>query len=150
MNIPFLPTRIDNDYPGHKLALLFFWIVVIVRALQGISLIVGGESIVRDADGIPLETFQAAASQSIVAVFVVTGISRLILSLTAILIFFRYRSAIPLILAVLTLDQLGKEIILQVHPLFRVGQPVGPTVNVVLLVFTVIGLVLSMMPRKTP
>jgi hypothetical protein len=91
----FLPKSIDNYYRGQKLALWFFWLVVIVRAAQGVSLIVGGHSIVRDADGIPLETFPDAASQSIVGVFVISGGARLVLSLLAVIVFTFYRSAIP-------------------------------------------------------
>jgi len=149
MNSRLLPKYIDNQYRGHKLALWFFWVVVIIRGLQGLSLIVGGASIVRDADGIPLETFPTAASQSIVAVFVVSGVSRLVLSLMGVLIFVRYRSAIALMFAVLALDQLGKEILLYVYPLFRVGNPIGPTVNLGLLVLTLLGFVLSITGKKS-
>ena len=148
MNSRFLPKCIDNQYRGHKLALWFFWVVIIIRGLQGISLILGGPSIVRDADGVPLETFPAAASQSIVAVFIVSGLSRLVLSLVGVLIFVRYRSAIPLMFAVLAFDQLGKELLLQVYPLFRVGNPIGPTVNLSLLVLTFFGLVLSITGKR--
>lgn len=144
----FLPTSIDNQYRGHKLALWFFWIVVIIRGSQGLSLMLSGSSIVREADGIPLETFPTAASQSIVAVFVVSGLSRLVLSLLSVLIFVRYKSAIPLMFAVLALDQLGKELLLHVYPLFRVGNPIGPMVNIGLLVLTFFGLVLSIMGKR--
>jgi hypothetical protein len=143
MDNRLFPGTIDNQYRGQKLALWFFWVVVIMRGLQGLSLIVGGPSIVRDADGIPLETFPIAASQSIVAVFVISGLSRLVLSLLCVLVFVRYRSAIALMFAVLALDQLGKELLLHFYPLFRVGNPIGPTVNLCLLFLTLCGLVLS-------
>jgi hypothetical protein len=148
MNSRFLPKCIDNQYRGHKLALWIFWIVVIIRGLQGLSLIFGGSPIIRDADGVPLETFPAAASQSIVAVFVVSGLSRLVLSIFGVLIFVRYRSAIPLVFAVLALDQLGKELLLHIYPLFRVGHPIGPIVNLGLLVLTSFGLVLSITGKR--
>jgi hypothetical protein len=148
MDNRFLPRCIDNQYRGQKLALWFFWVVVIMRGLQGFSLIVGGPSIVRDADGIPLETFPIAASQSIVAVFVISGLSRLVLSLLCVLVFVRYRSAIALMFTVLALDQLGKELLLHFYPLFRLGNPIGPTVNLVLLFLTVIGLVLSIWGKR--
>ena len=148
MNNRFLPKCIDNQYRGHKLALWFFWVVIIMRGLQGLSLIVGGSSIVRDADGIPLETFPTAASQSIVAVFVVSGLSRIVLSLMGVLTFIRYRSAIALMFAVLAFDQLCKEILLQVYPLFRVGKPIGPIVNLCLLLLTFLGLALSVIGKK--
>ena len=148
MNRRFLPRSIDNQYRGHKLALWLFWVVIIMRGLQGLSLFVGGSSIVRDADGIPLETFPIAASQTVVAIFVVSGLSRLVLSLMGILIFVRYKSGIPLMFAVLALDQLGKEILLRVYPLLRVGNPIGPTINLGLLVLTFFGLVLSIIGKK--
>lgn len=144
----FLPKRIDNNYCGHKLALWFFWVVVIIRGLQGISLIINGQSIVRDADGIPLETFPVAASQSIVAVFVISGGSRLVLSLLCVLTFFLYRSIIPLMLALLALDQIAKELLLHFYPLYRVGNPIGPIVNLVLLFLTVIGFILSIWGKR--
>jgi hypothetical protein len=145
----FLPKPIDNHYRGRKSALWFFWVVVIVRALQGISLIADGASIVRDADGIPIETFPVAASQSIVGMFVISGASRIILSSLGALTLLRYRSAVPLMLAVLALDQLCKEVLLYFHPLYRVGNPIGPTVNLVLLFLTIIGFGLSLWKRNS-
>jgi hypothetical protein len=146
----FLPASIDNHYRGSKLALWFFWIVVIMRGLQGLSLIVGGPSIVRDADGIPLESFPIGAAQSIVTVFMISGPSRLVLSLVGVLVFVRYRSAVALMFAVLALDQLGKEILLHFNPLVRVGNPLGPTINLVLLILTIVGLLLSISARRNP
>lgn len=143
MNNHFLPNCIDNRYHGYKSALWFFCIVIIIRSAQGLALIFGGASIVREADGIPLGTFPADASRSIVTMFVLSGISRLVLSILGVLIVMRYRSAIPLMFAVLALDQLGKELFLYIHPLFRVGNPLGPTVNLALLLLTFLGLVLS-------
>jgi len=146
----FLPRSIDNQYRGQNFALWFFWVVVIMRGLQGLSLIIGGSSIIRDADGIPLETFPIAASQSIVAVSLISGISRLILSLLCVLVFVRYRSAIALMFTVLALDQLGKELLLRLYPLFRVGNPIGPIVNMGLLFLTLVGLVFSIWERHNP
>jgi hypothetical protein len=148
MNNLFLPKCIDNQYRGKTRALWCFWVVILVRGMQGLALIVGGPSIVRDADGIPLETFPITASQSIVTMFLVTGMSRLILSLVGIVVFLRYRSAIALMFTVLALDQIGKELLLHIHPLFRVGNPAGPTVNLVLLFLTLLGLVLSLWTKS--
>jgi hypothetical protein len=144
----FLPRNIDNHYRGQKLALWFFWVIVTIRGLQGVSLIIAGHSVVKDADGIPLETLPDAASQSIVAMFVISGGSRLVLSFLAILAFVRYRSAIPLMFALLALDQIAKELLLRFYPLYRVGEPIGPIVNLVLLILTVIGFALSIQPKR--
>lgn len=144
----FLPRSIDNHYRGQKLALWLFWIVLIIRAAQGVSLIINGHAIVKEADGIPLETFPPAAAQSIVAMFALSGGARLVLSILGILIFVRYRSAIPLMLALLALDQAVKELLLYVYPLYRVGNPIGPTINLVLLFLTIIGFALSLWGKR--
>lgn len=119
-----------------------------MRAAQGVSLLVNGPSIVREADGIPLETFPPAAAQSVVALFVLSGSARLVLSVMAILVFLRYRSAVPLVLALLALDQAAKQLLLYAYPLYRVGNPIGPTVNLVLLFLTITGLVLSVWGKR--
>jgi hypothetical protein len=144
----FLPKSIDNHYHGKKLALWLFWVVVLTRALQGASLLINGRSIVKEADGIPLETFSAAASQSILGMFAISAGSRIVLSLLGILIFVKYRSAIPLMFAVLALDQGLKEILLLFYPLYRTGNPVGPIINLVLLFLTIIGLVFSLWNKR--
>jgi hypothetical protein len=144
----FLPRSIDNNYRGQKPALWFFWVVIIIRGTQGLALIFNGHSIVRAADGVPLETFPIAASQSIVAMFVVSGASRLVLSLFGLVAFIRYKSAIPLIFAVQALDQICKEILFQIYPLYRVGNPVGPIVNLIVLLFTLIGFILSISAKR--
>jgi hypothetical protein len=139
----FLPRCIDNNYRGQKLALWLFWIVIVIRAAQGISLIINGYSIVKDADGIPLESFPMTASQSIVGMFAISGGSRLVLSVLGIIMFARYRSAIPLMFALLALDQIAKQLLLHFYPLYRIGNPIGPIVNLILLFLTIIGFVLS-------
>jgi len=146
----FLPTSIDNSYRGRSLALWLFWIVVVIRAAQGVSLILNGYSIVKDADGIPLETFPVAASQTIVGMFVISGGSRIVLSALGIFTFLGYRSAIPLMFAVLALDQIAKELLLQCYPLYRIGSPIGPIVNLVLLFVTIIGFILSIWSKPHP
>ena len=148
MNSRFLPRYIDNQYRGHRLALWFFWVVIIMRALQGLSIIIAGPAIVRDADGIPIETFPTGASQSIVALFVLSGFSRLVFSLLGVFTFIWYRSAVTFVFAVLALDQLGKEMLLYVYPLLRVGNPMGPKVNLGLLVLTLFGLALSITGKR--
>src|SRR5262245_55509895 len=124
------------------------WVVVIVRAAQGVSLMVSGYAIVRGADGIPLETYPAEAAQAIVSVWVVSGLSRLILFLLSAVVLVRYRSATTLLAILLTLDQVGRLIVFHFYPLVRVGNPIGPKVNLALLALTILGLALSLWKRE--
>jgi hypothetical protein len=144
----FLPAHLNNIYRGRRLALWLFGAVVAVRSLQSVLIIVNGYSIARSADGIPLETYTPAAAQTIIALFAISSLNRLLISLVCVVVLVRYRSAIPSMFALLALGYLGGEIILRFIPIVRVGTPPGPIVNLIIFALMLIGLALSMWTRR--
>jgi hypothetical protein len=142
-----LPRPIDNIYSGSKTALWLFGLIVFVHILQSVMVIVNGYSIAQSADGIPLETYPAAAAQTILAIFMLSSLRRLIISLICAVVLFRYRSAVPLMFVVLGLSYLGGQVIVQFIPIVRVGTPPGVVVNLIMFGLTVVGLALSLWRR---
>jgi hypothetical protein len=142
-----LPQRIDNRYSGSKIALWLFGLIVFVHILQSVLVIVNGYSIAQSADGIPLETYPAAAAQTILAIFTLATLRRLIISLICAVVLLRYRSAVPLMFVVLGLNYLGGQLILQFVPIVRVGTPPGVVMNLIMFVLTIVGLALSLWRR---
>jgi hypothetical protein len=145
-----LPQRIDNTYRGHKLALWLFALVVSVKLLQGLTSIFNGYYVAVAADGIPLDTYSPAAAQTVVALFALLGLSRLIMSLLCVLALVRYRSAIPFMFALLMLDYLARQLILHFVPIVRTGTAPGLVVNLVLFSLMIVGLALSLWSRGNP
>ena len=143
-----LPPRIDSAYRGHKLALWLFALVLAFRIAQSLVVIFGGSSIVTSADGIPLDTFTLAGAQTVVALWTLLGVTRLFIFLICVLTLLRYRSAIPLMFALLLLYYLAAQLSLQFVPVVRTGTPPGPIANMVLLVLTLVGLALSLWSRS--
>lgn len=142
------PQRIDNTYRGYRIALVLFGIVVAVRALQSVLIIVNGHSVAQSADGIPLETYPAAAAQTILAIFAISSLNRLMISLIGAVVLVRYRSAVPLMFVVLALSYLGGQIILRFVPIVTAGTPPGPIMNIVMLGLAIVGLTLSLFERR--
>ena len=142
-----LPQSIDNNYPGRKLALWIFGFVVLVRALQSVMIIFNGYNTARNADGIPLERYPTDAAQTILAIFAISSLYRLIICLICAIVLVRYRSAIPAMFVVLGLTYLGGQLLAQFIPLGRVGRPPGVIVNLILFGLVVIGFVLSLWKR---
>ena len=142
-----LPPRIDNTYRGRKLALWLFGIVVLIRSIQSVMIIVNGYSIARSADGIPLDTYPAAAAQTILALFAISSLNRLLILLVCVVVLVRYRSAIPSMFVILALGYLVGEIILRLIPIVRVGTPPGPIVNLIMFAVMIVGLALSLWRR---
>ena len=142
-----LPQTIDNNYRGRKLALWIFGLVVAMRTLQSVMVIFKGYYTVTNADGIPLATYPPDAAHTILAIFAVSSLSRLIISVICAVVLVRYRSAIPAMFIVLGLVYLGGQLLTQFIPLVRVGRPPGVIVNLILFGLIVIGFVLSLWKR---
>jgi len=140
----FLPRRIDNTDSGRKLALWLFALVVFVKTLQSLFVIISGYSVLMSADGIPLDTYTPASAQTVVSVWALLGLYRLIICLLCLLVLIRYRAAIPFMFAVLALEYLSRQLILHFIPLVRTGTPPGPIVNLILFALTIVGLALSL------
>jgi hypothetical protein len=144
----FFPRPIDNRYSGSKIALWLFGLIVLVHIVQSVMIIVNGHSIAQSADGIPLETYPAAAAQTILAILAVSSLRRLIISLICAVVLFRYRSAVPLMFVVLGFNYLGGQVIFQFIPIVRVGTPPGVVVNLIMFGLTIVGLALSLWRRR--
>lgn len=142
-----LPQPIDNTYRGYKIALWLFGFVVAVRFTQSVLIISNGYSTVRDADGIPLDTYTPAAAQTVLALFAQLSVWRLIFCLLCGLVLARYRSAVSLMFALLLLHYLAVQLISQFVPLVRVGRPPGVIMNFILFGLMIVGLALSLWRR---
>jgi hypothetical protein len=144
------PREIDSTYRGHKLAPWFLLIVVFMRIVQSLGVFFGGRFVVSSADGIPLDTYTAAGAQTVMALFALVSLDRLLIGLICVLVLLRYRSVISFFLMLLLLQDLGKRLVLVVFPITRVGTPPGLAVNLVLLALTMVGLVLSLWKHDDP
>jgi len=142
-----LPQPIDNTYSGSKIALWLFGLIVFVQIVQSVMVIVNGHLVAQSADGIPLENYPAAAAQTILAIFMVSSLRRLIISLMCAVVLFRYRSAVPLMFVVIGLSYLGGQVIFQFVPIVRVGNPPGVVMNLIMFGLTIVGLALSLWRR---
>lgn len=139
-----LPPRLDNEYRGSQSALWLFAFVVTMKALQSLAILFNGYNTAVGADGIPLATFEPATAQAVVAVFAQGSLWRLFFCLVCGLVLFQYRSAVPLMFALLGLNYLAARLVFTLVPMSRVGTPIGPLVNLVLFVIMLVGLGLSL------
>jgi hypothetical protein len=142
------PARIDNTYQGSKIALWILGLIILIHLFQSVMALVNGNSIAQSADGIPLNTYPAAAAQTILAIFMVSAFRRLIIALICGVVLFRYRRAVPLMFVLLGLMYLGGQAIFQFVPIVRAGTPPGLVVNFIMFGLMVVGFVLSLWKRR--
>jgi hypothetical protein len=142
-----LPPVFDDTFRGQKLALWLFGLVLLMRVGISLNTIFNGRSVAVSADGIPLDSYPPAAARAVVALFALLGLAKLALSLVGVVALVRYKSAVPLLFALLLLEHLGRTVILRFVPIERAGAPAGPLVNLVLLALMAIGVALSLFGR---
>ena len=142
------PARIDNAHQGSKIALWILGLIVAVRTMQSVMILVNGSSVAQSADGIPLDTYPAAAGQTIVALFALSAVNRLVISLICVVVLVRYRRAVPLMFLLLLVTYAAGQLVGRVIPIVRVGQPPAVVVNLTLLGLTILGLALSLWKRR--
>jgi ammonia channel protein AmtB len=144
-----LPRQADNSYHGHKLALWLFGALVLMKTIIGFNSIISGDVVASSADGIPLNTFPAAAAATVVSLFALSGLRQLTFCLIGLVVLVRYRTLVPLMFALLLLEHVGRQVILQVLPISRTDRPPGAVVTIVLMAVTVVGMGLSLWRRRT-
>ncbi len=142
-----LPARIDNAYRGSRAALWIFGAVVAFKGLIGLNSILLGEKVATNADGIPLDTFGPEGAQAVVSLFAIWGLAQVFLCLLCVLALVRYRTAVPLMYAVLLLEHVLRRGILLAMPIARTAGSPGLFINIGLFLVMAVGLALSLSRR---
>lgn len=145
-----LPLRLDNEYRGSRVALWLFGLVVALKGVQSLAILFNGYPTAMGADGIPLDSFTPVAAQTVVSIFAQASLWRLFFCLVGALVLVRYRRGVPLMFALFALNYLAAQLAFAFVPLPRVGEPVGPLVNLILFVLMLVGLGLSLRRRGGP
>jgi hypothetical protein len=142
------PRALDADYRGSRVALWLFGVVVAVKSLQSLMSIFNGHNIARTADGIPLDTYGSAAAAAFVALFALLGVAKLPFYALCVAALARYRSAVPLLFALLALEYLARSAALYYLPIARTSQTGGLIVNRALFAMMLVGLWLAVRPVR--
>jgi hypothetical protein len=149
-----LPPQLDNRFRGWRAALWLYVPVLAIRLLIAGRSILDSRDVATRADGIPLDQMNATGANEAVALFALLSWSHLIIALVGLLALVRYRAMIPLMYLLFLLIQLGNRVLNALHPTAQDGAATvsgistGFLVTSTLLAVTVIGFILSLIPRR--
>lgn len=150
------PRQFDNDYRGHWLAVWLFVLIMFMKGTQGVVVMIMPRDALTNADGIPLDSFNAAGVEFLVAIFAVSALYVLILPLQSLVVLIRYRAMIPFMYLLFLVVQVSSRALLMLNPIVRSdappmgfgGLPIGFYMNLAILAVTVVGFVLSLVDRS--
>lgn len=115
------PKQFDNVFRGHFLATWLFGAAVLMELAMATNSLVNTRTVATLADAIPLDRYGYGAAQTVVAIFALAGLFRLLLALQGLLVIVRYRSMIPFMFILLLALHLGSKALLVLHPIARSG-----------------------------
>lgn len=143
-----LPSKPHDGYEGRSPALWILALILLLELVIGFRSVFDAHAVATAADGIPLDMYGAAASRTIVSLFALLGVSRLVLGVLGIVVLLRYRALVPFVYALLLADALGRRLVLRFWPIPRSGGTGGSVVTLTLLALMVAGLALSLWRRR--
>ena len=144
------PMQFDNIFRGHWLATWILVPVVLMELVIGANSMINTRSVAMGADGIPLDSFDAEAATTVISLFALLGLSRLLFGLLGVMALIRYRAMIPFVYLLLLVLQLGSKALLLLHPAIRSlghNSAAGSTVILALIGMLLTGFVLSLLGK---
>ncbi|PCI79428.1 MAG: hypothetical protein COB20_04740 [SAR86 cluster bacterium] len=142
------PKKFDNEFRGYKFSLWFFYLLTAVTLWRSQHHVFSADGGAQSIATIPLDKYPGAASDTIVAVFSLWGLSQLILGLLYLLSCFRYKSMIPLFYLLAVLEYFVRFAYVGFFkPIETVGTAPGAMIN---LPFTIILIGLLFFALKVP
>ena len=91
------PKQFDNEFMGYKFSLWIFYALTALTLWRSQHHLFAPDGGAESIASIPLSTYSAAASDTIIGVFALWGLSQLIIGLIYLVACIRYRSMIPLL-----------------------------------------------------
>src|SRR5262245_25630325 len=139
-----LPVRIDNHFRGYRAALWLLGIHVALKLTMSLNSIFNTRSVATGADGLRLDALPPDSAQALLMLFALIAIGQLFLTLFALLALVRYRAMVPLVFAMLLLEQLCRRALVLDYAIARDGPLVGMYINIGLTAILFVGLMLSL------
>jgi hypothetical protein len=139
----FLP-RVSEGYRGSRLATYFLVLFAVVSTIRSLIHILAPDGGASSIAGIPVDVEGGA---NIIAMFAQWGASQMILALLTWLVILRYRFLVPLMLAIVSAEQILRIGVGQLKPVVVAAPPPGEIGSYILLPLSLLALLLSL--RRT-
>lgn len=125
-----LPEQINNEFPGYKFsayAFLAIAIMTVARSLAHMFLPDGGAGSIATID------LSVEGAEIIVSIFAQWGLSQLLMGVLYFVVFFRYKSLIPLMYIIIITEYVGRIGMGFLKPIETVGIAPGAIGNLIII-----------------
>jgi hypothetical protein len=125
------PRRLDNDYRGHPLALWVFFPITAITIVRSLIHLFRADGGAQSIATIPLDSFTAGGSATVILIFALWGLSQLLLGFLYTVVLWRYRALLPLMYVLLIVEYVGRFALGMWKPIATLEAPPGASANYV-------------------
>ncbi|QZE14978.1 hypothetical protein K4L44_03890 [Halosquirtibacter laminarini] len=144
------PKTVDNTYKGKKIALYFFFLITLITVTRSLIHMFASDGGAQSIATIPIDSYSTQATQTVILIFSLWGLSQLIMGIFYGVVSIRYRSLVPLMYIFLFIEYLMRLILGMMKPIITTGTAPGGVANYVMIVFSLIMFILSIYTPKSP
>ena len=148
MFLHIFPTSLDNQFPGHKIALYLFYALTALTLWRSQHHLFAHDGGAQSIASIPLESYQDSAAATVIGIFGLWGLSQLIIGLIYLLAAVRYRALIPMLYLLFTVEYAMRLWVGANKAIETTGTAPGSVINLPFMIAGVILLALSVWRPK--
>lgn len=143
------PRQVDNRFEGHRSALWLMGLLIALKLVVSLNSIFNAATVAQGADGIPLDSFGAAAANEVLTLFALTALGQLALALVGLAALIRWRALVPFLYLLSIGEMLARRLIVatQAGPRPEAGA-IAWYVTWGVLALLALGLALSLVPAR--
>ncbi len=138
-----LPKTIDNTYSGNIISKVFFYIIILFTIVRSLIHVLSPDGGSMSIATIPLNTYSAAATNTIIYMFGVWGLSQLMMGIIYLIVVIKYKSFLPLMYIFVTCEYGIRLIIGHMKPIVTMHTAPGTVGNYILVPLGIIMFLLS-------
>lgn len=142
-----LPTKADNNYTGSWLASVVFLLLAIVGIIRSCIHLFAPDGGAGSIAGLDLSV---AGAEGIIFAFSLWGSAQLLNALIQIIVYWRYKTLIPLMYLIMAVESLLRILVGQLKPVTFAHTPPGAISNYILLPLALVMCYLSLRNGQTP
>ena len=146
--IKLLPVVIDNQFRGIKLSQYAFLLITAATIVRSLIHVLAPDGGAQSIATIPLESYSPQAAATVILMFSLWGLSQLLMGFVYLGVYLKYKSLIPMMYLLLTVEYAMRIVIGQMKPIVTSGTAPGSIGNWIMVPVCVVLLALSLFQSR--
>ena len=146
--IKLLPVVIDNQFRGIKLSQYAFLLITAATIVRSLIHVLAPDGGAQSIATIPLESYSPQAAATVILMFSLWGLSQLLMGFVYLGVYLKYKSLIPMMYLLLTVEYAMRIVIGQMKPIVTSGTAPGSNGNWIMVPVCVVLLAVSLFQSR--